>query len=180
MKRLYKLSLSVIGALVLMIMLRSMNVTQQRQEKLKICCVVCGSERTEEALTMLKSALVHDTRNHEIEFFIFTEHSLFGLLKERLHAMRQKKKFSFHLLEVSFPLESDSSKVWRELFKPCAAQRLFIPSLLHDEDFVLYVDTDVLFLESPEWIFAEYKNFAAEQHSGLVHESESKSMGELR
>lgn len=176
MKRLYKLSLSALSIIVIMITLRILNVHHQNLQKLKICCVICGTERTEEALTMLKSALVHDTKNYEMDFFIFTEHSLFPVLKERLYTMRKKKKFSFHLMEVNFPADSDS-QIWRELFKPCAAQRLFIPSLLH-EDVVLYVDTDVLFLESPEQIFAEYHKFTADQHSGLVHESESTSLGE--
>lgn len=181
MKFFYKLCSSVLCIILILITMRIINVDRNiRNTKniLKICCVICGAERTEEALTMIKSSLIFESRNHEIEFLIFTEPSLFQVLNEKLDAMRRKKTFTFKLFEINFPVDNDS-QIWRELFKPCAAQRLFIPSLLENEIFVLYVDTDVIFLDSPEHIFEEHKKFADGQHSGLAQESESKSLGKL-
>lgn len=176
MKYFFKLCWIISCIILIFIIMRLLSVKREKQKNsLKICCVICGVERTEEALTMMKSALIFETSN-EIEFLIFTEPALFQLLNEKLDDMRRKKTFTFKLTEINFPVDNDT-QIWRELFKPCAAQRLFIPSLLKNEQFVLYVDTDVLFLDSPEHIFAEREKFLAAQHSGLAKESESKSLG---
>ncbi|CAG2256819.1 GXYLT [Mytilus edulis] len=59
-----------------------------------------------------------------------------------------------------------------KMFKPCATQRLFIPSLLQDVDSLLYVDTDTLFLRPVDAIWRFLDKFSSAQLAALVPEHE--------
>lgn len=90
-----------------------------------ICVVVCG-DRLHEALTMLKSALVF--ANRPLQFVILAEHNLLPAFSEKLSEWRliSNKTFDFLVRPITFPEGSDAA-MWKKLFKPCAAQRLFLP-----------------------------------------------------
>lgn len=90
-----------------------------------ICVVVCG-DRLHEALTMLKSALVFASR--PLQFVILAEQNLIPAFSEKLSEWRliSNKTFDFLVRPITFPDGSDVA-MWKKLFKPCAAQRLFLP-----------------------------------------------------
>ncbi|XP_063989363.1 glucoside xylosyltransferase 1 [Diachasmimorpha longicaudata] len=145
------------------------------QDEVVICVVVCG-DRLDEALTMLKSALVFTNRS--LKFFIITEPNLSIDFDEKLTDWKYKtnKTFSYVIKPVEFPEYSDGV-VWRKLFKPCAAQRLFLPTLLSNVDSVLYVDTDTLFLAPPEIVWDEFKLMNSSQLAALSPEHEDPNTG---
>ncbi|XP_032597723.1 glucoside xylosyltransferase 2 isoform X2 [Drosophila grimshawi] len=66
---------------------------------------------------------------------------------------------------------------WKNLFKPCAAQRLFLPSLLTDVDSLLYVDTDILFLSPISDIWQFFGKFNESQIAALTPEHENENIG---
>lgn len=137
-----------------------------------ICTVVCGIERTEEAIVMIKSALIFTAPKVKLKFVIVTEKSLFELFEEKLESFQKNfPKFSFSLIEIKFPNEE-----WRSLFKPCASQRLFLPSLLAANR-VLYVDSDTVFLSPPDEIFQTFRQFNSTQIAALSTESENENTG---
>lgn len=90
-----------------------------------ICVVVCG-DRVDEALTMLKSALVFTHRF--LQFIILAETNLIPAFNEKLAEWKflSNKTFDFIVKSITFPKDSDAA-MWKKLFKPCAAQRLFLP-----------------------------------------------------
>ncbi|XP_076113671.1 glucoside xylosyltransferase 2-like [Mytilus galloprovincialis] len=59
-----------------------------------------------------------------------------------------------------------------KMFKPCATQRLLIPTLLQDVDSLLYVDTDTLFLRPVDAIWRFLDKFSSAQLAALVLEHE--------
>lgn len=96
-----------------------------RMDEVVICVVACG-DRLEESLTMLKSALVFT--NRPLRFIVIADGNLITAFDEKLTEWQYKtnKTFNFILKPVTFPENSDVS-MWKKLFKPCAAQRLFLP-----------------------------------------------------
>ncbi|KAI2530440.1 glucoside xylosyltransferase 2, partial [Homo sapiens] len=93
---------------------------------------------------MLKSAVLFSHR--KIQFHIFTEDSLKPEFDKQLRQWPDSytKKFEHRIYPITFSVGNPQE--WKKLFKPCAAQRLFLPVILKDVDSLLYVDTDVLFL----------------------------------
>ncbi|XP_055902747.1 glucoside xylosyltransferase 2 isoform X2 [Eupeodes corollae] len=122
-----------------------------------ITVVACGS-KVEEALTMVKSALIYSDARTVLTF------------NKNVY-----NPFSFKVSSLRFPKSEE--KDWKNLFKPCAAQRLFLPSLLRNTDATLYVDTDVLFLSSALDTWSHFKNFNASQIAGLSPEHEDTQIG---
>jgi UDP-xylose:glucoside alpha-1,3-xylosyltransferase len=57
---------------------------------------------------------------------------------------------------------------WTTLFKPCAAQRLFLPDILGDTARVLYVDKDTVFLRDPADLWDVFTQFDAHQLAAMV------------
>lgn len=91
-----------------------------------ICVVACGNDRLDESLTMLKSALVFSER--PLRFIVISDYALIPAFHEKLTEWKQivNKTFDFLVRPVNFPDTTDVT-MWRKLFKPCAAQRLFLP-----------------------------------------------------
>lgn len=132
-----------------------------------ICVVVCGENRTEEVLNMIKSALLFSQQN-SLKFIIFSELNLFRLLRDRLEMFRKYFNFVYDLKEVKFP-----NQEVRNLFKPCASQRLFLPSLVENDSEVIYVDSDVIFLSPLSGVFDIFKSFNSSQIAALAPEAEN-------
>ncbi|KAK0094756.1 hypothetical protein PV326_010080 [Microctonus aethiopoides] len=144
-------------------------------QEVAICVVVCG-DRLDESLTMLKSALVFSKR--PLKFIIITEENLIIAFEEKLSDWKVKvnKTFTYTVRPIKFPVKTDVF-MWKKLFKPCAAQRLFLPALLNDTDAILYVDTDTLFLAPPELVWDEFKNMNSTQLAALSPEHEDPNTG---
>lgn len=95
-------------------------------DEVVICVVSCGTDRLDETLTMLKSALVFSKR--PLRFIVISDYKLIPAFHEKLTEWKQivNRTFEFTVRPISFPIDKDA-KEWRMLFKPCAAQRLFLP-----------------------------------------------------
>ncbi|XP_078518003.1 glucoside xylosyltransferase 2 [Lissotriton helveticus] len=139
-----------------------------------LAVVACG-ERLEETLTMLKSAVLFSHK--KLRFHIFAEEALRAAFEKELRLWPKSStlKFEFSTYPITFSV--GSARDWKKLFKPCAAQRLFLPVLLRDVDSLLYVDTDVLFLRPIDDLWRFLKVFNATQLAAMAPEHEIPKIG---
>lgn len=72
---------------------------------------------------------------------------------------------------------AENAKEWKKLFKPCASQRLFLPLILKEVDSLLYVDTDILFLQPVEDIWALLSQFNSSHLAAMAPEHEEPRIG---
>lgn len=88
--------------------------------------VACG-QRAQETLVMIKSALLFNIYQENLKFLIFAETALNEIINEKLTDWRDifPQLLDFEILPLKFPNQSEME--WKSLFKPCAAQRLFLP-----------------------------------------------------
>uniref|UniRef100_A0A3B5LS70 UDP-D-xylose:beta-D-glucoside alpha-1,3-D-xylosyltransferase n=1 Tax=Xiphophorus couchianus TaxID=32473 RepID=A0A3B5LS70_9TELE len=84
-------------------------------------------------------------------------------------------RFQYSIYPISFSV--GDAEEWKKLFKPCAAQRLFLPIILKDVDSLLYVDTDVLFLRPMDDIWMFLKSFNESQLAAMAPEHEVPKIG---
>ena len=144
-------------------------------EVVHIVCVLCGrGHRLDEAEMMVKSAVLHTQT--DLHFTIVTDQQ--ELLEPRIRAiLGMTKQFSitinFHLpgdfmIINSFcyaifaylgqieEKDSDIVNTWA----PCIGLRTYFPSLFPNFKKIIYVDTDVLFQDSPHnlWRHFQYMN----------------------
>ncbi|ETE65900.1 Glucoside xylosyltransferase 2, partial [Ophiophagus hannah] len=139
-----------------------------------LAVVACG-DRLLETLNMLKSAVLFS--NKKLKFHIFAEDSLKPEFEKKLEEWPTSfsKKFEYNVYPISFSV--GNTEEWRKLFKPCAAQRLFLPMILKDVDSLLYVDTDVLFLRPIDDIWGFLRTFNATQLAAMAPEHEIPKIG---
>ncbi|XP_070789662.1 glucoside xylosyltransferase 2 [Pituophis catenifer annectens] len=139
-----------------------------------LAVVACG-DRLLETLNMLKSAVLFS--NKKLKFHIFAEDSLKPEFEKKLEEWPTSfsKKFEYNVYPISFSV--GNAEEWRKLFKPCAAQRLFLPMILKDVDSLLYVDTDVLFLRPIDDIWSFLRTFNATQLAAMAPEHEIPKIG---
>ncbi|KAF4114712.1 glucoside xylosyltransferase 1 [Onychostoma macrolepis] len=140
-----------------------------QRETMQLAVVACG-ERHGEAVNMLKTAATLSSR--ALRFHIFAEEQLHTSIKTALDSWPAfiRAKFSYIVHPISYPHENH--KEWSQLFKPCASQRLFIPMILKEVDSLLYVDTDVLFLQPVELIWDMLTHFNSTQLVAMAPEHE--------
>ncbi|XP_043092500.1 glucoside xylosyltransferase 1 isoform X3 [Puntigrus tetrazona] len=140
-----------------------------QRETVELAAVACG-ERHEEAVNMLKSAAMLSSR--ALRFHIFAEEQLHASIKTTLDSWPAfiQAKFSYVVHPISFPHENHEE--WSQLFKPCASQRLFLPMILKEVDSLLYMDTDVLFLQPVELIWDMLTRFNSTQLVAMAPEHE--------
>lgn len=140
-------------------------------KEVTIVVVACGEKRSEEAITMVKSALIFST--HHLKVVLITEKPMFEVFRPQLESFQKFHNFTFILKEAEYPENSEND--WKNLFAPCATERLFLPSLLLSEniDSVLYVDSDTLFLSPPYDTFQMLHQFNSTQISGIAQNSQS-------
>ncbi|XP_066579681.1 glucoside xylosyltransferase 1 isoform X3 [Amia ocellicauda] len=143
-------------------------------ELMHLAVVACG-QRLEETVTMLKSAVIFSIK--PVQFHIFAEDQLHGSFKEILESWpRQfRLKFNYTIYSIAFP--SENAAEWKKLFKPCASQRLFLPIILKEVDSLLYVDTDILFLQPMDEIWSFLSEFNATQMAAMAAEHEEPRIG---
>ncbi|XP_068206791.1 glucoside xylosyltransferase 1-like [Palaemon carinicauda] len=144
-------------------------------DRLVLAVVCCGS-RINETLIMLKSAAA--LSHSPLTVIVFTEDSQKPVFVQ-MHAswpsdIRERVTLTLH--SITYPPGQDS-KTWRKLFKPCASQRLFMPSLLEDIDSLIYVDTDVLFLAPLEELWKHFSAMNSSQMAAMAPEHEDLATG---
>lgn len=91
-----------------------------------IAVVACGM-RLQETLNMIKTAIIFITDDIPLKFMIVAENNLMDGFREKLDDWQKltKNRFTFEIFPLTFPAQN--AKEWKQLFKPCAAQRLFLP-----------------------------------------------------
>uniref|UniRef100_A0A3B3YMA5 Glucoside xylosyltransferase 1 n=1 Tax=Poecilia mexicana TaxID=48701 RepID=A0A3B3YMA5_9TELE len=138
-----------------------------------LAVVACGA-RLEETLTMLKSAVLFSRK--PVHFHIFAEDDLHdGFRNLEMWPVAVRTTFTFTIYPIAFPEENAIE--WKKLFKPCASQRLFLPLILKQEESLLYVDTDIIFLRPVEDIWGLLSQFNASQLAAMAPEHEEPRIG---
>ncbi|CDW60254.1 glucoside xylosyltransferase 1, partial [Trichuris trichiura] len=142
------------------------------EDTVHLAVVVC-KERYDEALTMIKSAIMFGVS--PMHLHIFTDETRKEHIMNEVEGYiraRAWRKLKMNIYKIQYPQGQET--LWAELFKPCSSQRLFIPDILTNVDAVLYVDIDVIFLRPVEDIWQLFKRFTAKQMIGVAPESEEK------
>ncbi|KAF3705051.1 Glucoside xylosyltransferase 1 [Channa argus] len=134
-----------------------------------LAVVACG-ERLEETLTMIKSAVLFSIKH--LYLHIFAEDQLHAGFMEALESWPAfvRSRFNYRVYSISFP--SENAAEWKKLFKPCASQRLFLPLILKDVDSIVYVDSDILFLQPVDHLWAFLSRFNSSQLAAMAPEHE--------
>ncbi|XP_028285682.1 glucoside xylosyltransferase 1 isoform X1 [Parambassis ranga] len=147
---------------------------EHADERSHLAVVACGP-RLEETITMLKSAVLFSRK--PLHFYIFAEDELHKGFRKALESWPRtvQNKFNFTVYPITFPKEN--AREWKKLFKPCASQRLFLPLILKEVDSLLYVDTDILFLQPVEDIWALLSQFNSSQLAAMAPEHEEPRIG---
>lgn len=138
-------------------------------ERVKLVVVTCKS-LLNMTLTNIKSAVAFTTVPLELLLFADDENREPLLQAISLWPESILKRVHYKVSPVKFP-EPDAKK-WQTLFKPCASQRLFLPSMLPDVDAVIYVDADVLFLSPIEKLWQHFASMNSSHLAALAPESE--------
>ncbi|CAH1395697.1 unnamed protein product [Nezara viridula] len=145
-----------------------------KKKDVALSVVVCG-DRVRETLVLIKSAIVF-SRKCNLKVIIVAEPELIESFEETLSEwVAKNNSFSFETHPISFP--KTQAEEWKKLFKPCASQRLFLPSVLKNVDSVLYVDTDVLFLSPVDEIWEHFDRMNSTQLAALSPEHEDRNTG---
>lgn len=141
-----------------------------------VLAVVCCGDRLNETRTMLKSAAA--LSHSPLTMIVFTEETLKPAFTEMHSSWPAEVRFriTLDLHSITFPPGQDAA-TWRKLFKPCASQRLFMPSLLHEVDALIYVDTDTLFLAPLEHLWAHFSIMNASHMAAMAPEHEDLATG---
>lgn len=146
------------------------GLTQSRPEPpMHLAVVACG-ERLEETLTMIKSAVLLSIKS--LCLHIFAEDQLHASFMEALESWPGfvRSRFNYTVYSISFP--SENAAEWKKLFKPCASQRLFLPLILKHVDSIVYVDSDILFLQPVDKLWAFLSQFNSSQLAAMAPEHE--------
>jgi len=147
-------------------------------DEIVIAAVACGSiSRLAELSVMMKSAVLmmkkyQSNKNKSMKFLIITD----NLATETEKILKNwRENLSLNLTwDIRPPLYPPLNKIQEPIqsaFAPCATQRLFFPQILPDYNFVLYVDTDIIFLQDPFEVWKTLTNMG-EKSFGLVSEND--------
>ncbi|XP_077494356.1 glucoside xylosyltransferase 1-like [Amblyomma americanum] len=88
------------------------------------------------------------------------------------------KRVRVDVLPAAFPKEEEDR--WRNMFRPCATQRLFVPSLLPDEDAVIYADTDTMFMHPVEDLWRLFYAMNEQKLAAIAPETEDPALNPYR
>ncbi|XP_018022958.1 glucoside xylosyltransferase 1-like isoform X2 [Hyalella azteca] len=101
--------------------------------------------------------------NQPVKFIIVSDsRNVFKKIKALSEAWppEQQSKLTLQFVSNFYP---DEFKQLEKLFRPCSSQRLFVDQVLPEEDAVIYIDTDVIFMRSPVQLWNEFKRFDDKQ-----------------
>lgn len=150
------------------------NSDKKNDVDIVIVVVVCG-DRFDESITMLKSAIMF-TRTSKLRLIVIAEDQHIEAFREKLTEWQEivNGRFQFQVRPLEFP--TAMANEWRNLFKPCASQRLFLPNVLHDIDAILYMDADTLFLTGAEAVWSHFNRMNSSQLAALAPEHEDPNV----
>ncbi|MED6245042.1 Glucoside xylosyltransferase 1 [Ataeniobius toweri] len=145
------------------------RVQSSPEPTMHLAVVACG-ERLEETLTMIKSAVLFSIKR--LYLHVFAEDQLHASFVEALESWPDflRLRFNYTVYSISFP--SENAGEWKRLFKPCASQRLFLPLILKDIDSIVYVDSDILFLQPVDGLWDFLSRFNPSQLAAMSPEHE--------
>ncbi|XP_027899771.1 glucoside xylosyltransferase 1 isoform X1 [Xiphophorus couchianus] len=145
------------------------GVRRRPEATMHLAVVACG-ERLEETLTMIKSAVLFSVKR--LYLHVFAEDQLHASFMETLESWPDsfRSRFNYTVYSISFPIENGGE--WKKLFKPCASQRLFLPLILKDIDSIVYVDSDILFLQPVDGLWDFLSQFSPSQLAAMSPEHE--------
>ncbi|XP_010893425.2 glucoside xylosyltransferase 1 isoform X2 [Esox lucius] len=153
-------------------------------EQMHLAVVTCG-QRLEETLTMLKSAVMFSIK--PLRLHIFADDQLHASFIRVLESWpgSLRPRFSYSVYPITFPRRNAGE--WKKLFKLCASQRLFLPGellckipfsvglmwlILKELDSLVYVDSDILFLQPVDALWSLLAHFNDTQLAAMAPEHE--------
>ncbi|ESO06113.1 hypothetical protein HELRODRAFT_155673 [Helobdella robusta] len=130
--------------------------------------VSCGN-KFDEVFTLIKSVML--ITKYDVLFHLFTDDKEMNFDKKQRFS-----NFFYKIYAIQYPPYVDEAE-WKTLFKPCATQRIFLPLVLASVDSIIYLDTDVLFLQPINKLWDVFETFNAIQISSMTKEHEEASAG---
>uniref|UniRef100_A0A147BBX0 UDP-D-xylose:beta-D-glucoside alpha-1,3-D-xylosyltransferase n=1 Tax=Ixodes ricinus TaxID=34613 RepID=A0A147BBX0_IXORI len=134
--------------------------------------ITCG-DRLELTTSNLKSAVAFSRA--PLRLILYADVDNIKSLQDRIMQWPASflARITYDLRLVAFP--SKNFEKWKKLYEPCSTQRLFLPAILPDEDVVLYVDGDTLFLNPVEELWDVFGKMNESQLIAQAHASEDDS-----
>ncbi|KAL7643595.1 UNVERIFIED_CONTAM: hypothetical protein RMT77_005578 [Armadillidium vulgare] len=138
--------------------------------------VICGGNKEstkleddlrrqmEQSYVLLKSAAILASKS--LRFIVLVDHNdVFDELLAMLSRWPEniRNKILLEKGKIVYPENGN----FREKFRLCASERLFLHEALPSEEAVIFLDTDIIFLKSPEILWEEFAFFNSDQLSGL-------------
>ncbi|KAL1419517.1 hypothetical protein MTO96_025261 [Rhipicephalus appendiculatus] len=142
-------------------------------EKMTLVYVICENHFNIGSVA-IKSAVAYSTTRLHLIIFADTQ-NLEKMRKEYASWPDSvKKRVSCDVMPVRFPKEDYHER--RAMFRPCTTQRLFLTRILPNEDAVLYVDTDVIFVHPIEDLWRKFYAMNEWQMAGMAPETENYTL----
>lgn len=143
--------------------------TTSEIEEMQLAVVGCKGklkDSVSEALNMVKSAVLFAQSPMHVHIFTDVPDDF----KEKLELWPSNllSKFRYSLKGIDYPLSKEDEKTFHDWWGPCASFRLFLPQVMKDEDAIMYVDSDVLFLGPPDELWQHFKEFNDYQVGALA------------
>ncbi|KAL1481228.1 hypothetical protein MTO96_034593 [Rhipicephalus appendiculatus] len=128
--------------------------------------VVCGTQ-AELALVAIKSAIAYSTS--PLRLIILADKQNEAQLKKQVESWPTSIKKRVHAQLKPVPPPTDPDRALEE----CVAQQLYLPSMLHDIDAILYVGTEIVFVHPVEDIWRMFYSMNDQEMVGMAPETES-------
>lgn len=139
--------------------------------RITLVFVICGSHYNL-GMVSVKSAVAFSTSPLHLIIFSDKQNQDNIINEVSLWPENVKSRVKCDVREVWFPM--NLYRYWWDVFTPCATERLFLPSLLTDEDAVIYVDADVLFLHPVEGLWRIFLAMNERQMAAMAPDTESR------
>ncbi|CAN8028470.1 unnamed protein product, partial [Ixodes persulcatus] len=135
--------------------------------------VVTCAGGMEMTMTSLKSAIAFSRA--PLRLILYADLDNIKRLQDRIMQWPASvfNRITYDLRLVTFPKEDFER--WKQLFRPCSTQRLFLPDILPNDDVVLYVDSDTLFLHPVEDLLEVFEEMNERHLMAVVHEIEEEA-----
>lgn len=150
-------------------------------KEMEIAVIACRGDKDEsdesamDAIIMMKSAAL--LSKSVIHFHIYTEDILYPSFMKELDKWPSfvRHRVSFQFGHVTYP---ESLLGWKNYHRPCSSFKLFLPNVLKEFDFAMYVDSDTVFLNSVDSLWSSLTQFS-ESHMIALAATEATSEGPL-
>lgn len=150
-------------------------------KEIEIAVIACqrdtdkSDESAMDAVIMMKSAAM--LSKSVIHFHIYTEDLLYPTFMRELDKWPSfvRHRVSFQFGHITYP---ESLLGWKNFRRPCSSFKLFLPNVLKEFDFAMYVDSDTVFLNSIDSLWSSLTRFS-ESHTMALAATEATSRGPL-